>query len=102
MIVFRIFPVGQFIPIIGWADEQGYAVFDSETGTLTFKYGVKPAGDNVYDTDNTCFTQNVLPPWNCPQLKKVIFDSSYANARPASTQCWFYNAQSLTEIVDLK
>ena len=28
-----------FLPLCVWAEEQGYAVFDSATGTLTFKYG---------------------------------------------------------------
>jgi len=32
-------------------DGAGYAIFDEETATLTFKYGKKPKGDNVYDTD---------------------------------------------------
>ena len=36
--------IGLLIPLCGWADKQGYAVFDSETGTLTFKYGEKPEG----------------------------------------------------------
>ncbi len=94
--------IALFIPIIGWAAEQGYAVFDSETGTLTFKYGVKPAGDNVFDTDYTRFNCDNLPNWDCSQLKKVIFDSSFANARPTSTSFWFAYAYSLTEIVDLK
>lgn len=90
------------IPLCSFAVEQGYAIFDSATGTLTFKYGVKPAGDNVYDTDCTRFNCYNPPNWNCDQLKKVIFDSSFANARPTSTAHWFAEAFSLSEIVDIK
>ena len=94
--------IALFIPIIGWAEEQGYAVFDSETGTLTFKYGEKPVGDNVYDTDNTKFNPNNPTPWVSYGLKKVVFDPSFANARPKSTEFWFSDARYLTEIVDIK
>ena len=81
--------------------EQGYAVFDSETGTLTFKYGEKPAGDNVYDTDNTDYTWESQA-WDCSQIKKVVFDPSFAAARPKSTTHWFYKSESLTEIVGIE
>ena len=94
--------IALFIPIIGWAAEQGYAVYDSETATLTFKYGVKPAGDNVYDTDYTRFNCYNPPTWDCSKLKKVIFDPSFANARPTSISFWFDMATSLTDIVDIK
>ena len=81
--------------------EQGYAVFNSETGTLTFKYGEKPAGDNVYDTDNTDYTWESQA-WDCSQIKKVVFDPSFAAARPKSTTHWFYKSESLTEIVGIE
>lgn len=80
----------------------GYAVFDSETGTLTFKYGVKPAGNNVFVTDNTKFDPDNPVPWDCANLKTVVFDPSFADARPFSTACWFYNAESLTSITGLQ
>ena len=45
------------LPLCCWAGEQGYAVYDEATATLTFKYGEKPSGDNVYDTDDrNCYT----------------------------------------------
>lgn len=70
------------------AQEQcGYAVFDSSTSTLTFKYGIPPSGSNVYLTDNT----NSLygPSWPNDKIKKVIFEPSFANARPKRTTYWF-------------
>ena len=69
-----------FASLHGLADNQGYAVFDSETSTLTFKYGEKPQGNNVYDTYNAS--------WDRTLLKKVVFDPSYANARPTSAFSW--------------
>lgn len=92
------------MPLCTWAAKQGYAVFDSNTGTLTFKYGEKPSGDNVYDTDATGY----LPKWYdygkgiCAQIKKVVFDESFNEARPTSTNSWFNGAKELTEIVDIK
>ena len=78
----------------------GYAIFNSSTGTLTFKYGPIPSGDNVFETENTEFSWNAS--WDCSKLRTVIFDSSYAEARPTSTACWFNGAQNLTEIRNLE
>ena len=72
-----------------------YAEFDNATGTLTFRYkGVKPArayGLNVESND---------PGWNAQSanIKKVVFDASFANARPTSCCWWFGNCFYLTEI----
>ena len=75
--------------------EQGYAVFDSSTGTLTFQYGT-PTG-TYYNTDNTGAG---VPGWYGirTSIKKVVFDSSFANARPASCAYWFRDCTNPTEI----
>ena len=72
-----------------------YAEFDNATGTLTFRYkGVKPAG--AYDLN----VESNDPGWNAQSanIKKVIFDASFANARPTSCCWWFGNCFYLTEI----
>ena len=79
-------------------ETKGFAVFDPATGTLTFKYGDYMPGDNVYETDETHFDGT----WDCSKIKKVVFDPSFANARPQSTAFWFYEAKSLTEIEDIQ
>lgn len=79
--------------------EMGYAVFDSSTGTLTFKYGVKPSGDNVYETDDTSIWFS--PAWTYTDLKKVVFDSSYQFARPKSTAYWFAYAKKLSSVENM-
>ena len=96
------------LPLCGWAEKQGYAVFNKSKGTLTFKYGEKPEGDNVYDTDNTSIYR---VDWELTfeYVTKVVFESSFAKARPTSTAHWFstmpyigYMVSPLKEIVGLK
>ena len=72
-----------------------YAEFDNATGTLTFRYkGVKPAG--AYDLN----VESNDPGWNAQSanIKKVVFDASFANARPTSCCWWFGNCFYLTKI----
>ena len=70
-----------------------YAEFDN--ATLTFRYkGVKPAG--AYDLN----VESNNPGWDAQRanIKKVVFDASFANARPTSCCWWFGNCLYLTEI----
>ena len=72
-----------------------YAEFDNATRTLTFRYkGVKPAG--AYDLN---VESNNLG-WNAQKenIEKVVFDASFANARPTSCYKWFDSCYNLTEI----
>ena len=93
------------LPIYGshaFAQEaESYAVFDEATNTLTFKHDTnKPAGafalnegDNApgwYKPNNDGSNANII--------KKVVFDASFANARPTSCYKWFYDCTNLTTI----
>ena len=72
-----------------------YAEFDNATRTLTFRYkGVKPA--RAYDLN----VKSNNPGWNAQRanIKKVVFDASFANARPTSCCLWFADCFYLTEI----
>ena len=72
-----------------------YAEFDNATGTLTFRYkGVKPA--EAYDLN----VKSNDPGWQAQKrkIKKVVFDASFANARPTSCCLWFADCFYLTEI----
>ena len=82
-----------------FGQERGYAVFDSESGTFTFKYGT-PTGTLNTDYYNTDNTGTSYPRWYSIRysIKKVVFDSSFANARPATCCRWFYECSKLTEI----
>lgn len=81
-----------------------YAVLSDDGKTLTFYYdGNKDSyGENAYDLNE----ENVCPGWidysNPDKIQKVVFTSSFQNARPVSTYDWFYNQPSLTEIVDIQ
>ena len=82
------------LPICGshaFAQEaESYAVFDEATNTLTFKHDTqKPYG---------AFALNVgrnAPGWYNPKksgsnyINKVVFDASFAKARPTSCYSWF-------------
>ena len=82
---------------------ESYAVFDEATNTLTFKHDTnKPdgafalnEGENLpgwykFDDNNHSHNANII--------KKVIFDASFANARPTSCYNWFYGCTDLTTI----
>ena len=82
---------------------ESYAVFDETTNTLTFKHDTnKPAGAFALNEGEN------LPGWykfddnnhshNANIIKKVIFDTSFANARPTSCYNWFYGCTDLTTI----
>ena len=80
---------GYFTPVFD------YAEFDNATGTLTFRRGLsKPEG--AYDLNEG----NTKPGWLTQKedIKKVVFDASFANARPTSCCWWFGNCFYLTEI----
>ena len=71
-----------------------YAEFEKSTGTLTFKCGPKPAG--AYDLNEG----EKLPGWYAQRdkIKTVVFDASFANARPTSCCYWFCFCSNLTTI----
>ena len=84
---------GYFSPEGGF---HAYAEFDEGTGTLTFTSGPsKPEG--AYDLNEGSY----YPGWWPVQrrkIKTVVFDASFANARPTSCYCWFSGCNNLTEI----
>ncbi|MEH2902759.1 BspA family leucine-rich repeat surface protein [Segatella copri] len=80
---------GYFTPVFD------YAEFNNATGTLTFRRGLsKPEG--AYDLN----MESNNPGWEAQKrnIKKVVFDASFANARPTSCCWWFGNCFYLTEI----
>ena len=80
---------------------ESYVVLDNAAGTLTFKHDAnKPAGafslnegetnPAWYDGDGTEDNKN--------NIQKVIFDPSFANARPTNCYSWFFGCKDLTTI----
>ena len=93
------------LPICGshaFAQEaESYAVFDEATNTLTFKHDTnKPTGAFALNEGDNA------PGWYKPNddgsnaniIKKVVFDASFANARPTSCYEWFFGCTDLTTI----
>ena len=78
----------------GNTSNQAYAEFDNSSGTFTFKCGPKPAG--AYDLNEG----EKLPKWFAQKdkIKTVVFDASFANARPTSCYYWFCFCYNLTTI----
>ena len=85
------------------AQDQPYAEYDGDSETLTFRYGAKPAG--AYDLNEG----NATPRWwddrnnseypdEQNKIRKVVFDASFAKARPTSCYMWFDRCSDLTEI----
>ena len=73
-----------------------YAMFDNATETLTFSYkGFKPV--TYY---YVLFEGRAQPEWYSKRdkIKKVVFDASFANARPKSCYWWFRECLNLTRI----
>lgn len=73
--------------------QEAYAVFDATTGKLTFKYdNNKPVG---------AYEMNIgkkNPGWltHKEAVNRVVFDASFAQARPTSCYAWFSSFYNLT------
>ena len=86
------YETGYFTPKGGF---HAYAEFDEGTGTLTFRRGAsKPEG--AYDLYEGIY----YPGWygQRGKIKTVVFDASFANARPTNCYYWFSGCNNLTEI----
>ena len=66
-------------------------------GTLTFFLTSKETlGENEYELNS-----GANPPgWktHCKEITKVVFEASFANARPTNCYAWFVNFKNLTQI----
>ena len=90
-----------------WAQAKtAYAVLSDNTDgdgtkTLTFKYEVHTvSGANEWDVSNTGISQ----PWysDGANITQVVFDPSFADARPQSCRSWFSGSNNLTTITGIE
>ena len=73
--------------------QESYAVFDEATNTLTFKHDTnKPEGAFALNEGEDG------PNWGQLSIKKVVFDASFANARPTTCRFWFFHCEELEAI----
>lgn len=75
---------------------EPYAVFDVATGTLTFKCDDARPGD-AYPL-NRGYKYPLWISSHKEAITKVVFDASFAKARPTTCCGWFYYCENLTEI----
>ena len=68
-------------------------------GTLTFRYGFKRTVD-INRNEYALNSGDSIPAWYKPinKIPRVVFDASFANARPTTCYAWFNNFTNLTQI----
>ncbi len=97
---------GYFTNINAPAEPEAYACYTPSNTTLTFYY------DNQRSTrEGTTYDLNRSsggiydPVWytdsTCRSVTKVVFNSSFADARPTTTHYWFRQMRNLTSITGL-
>ena len=79
----------------------GYAALSTDGKTLTFYY------DTQRSTRGTTYDLNEPgddPEWygDIADITTVVFDSSFADARPISTSNWFFDISTLTNIIGIE
>ena len=79
-------------------EAESYVVFNSTDGTLTFKHDTEKPSD-AYSLNSGYH----FPGWmnQAEKIKTVIFDDSFADARPEFCSYWFANCENLTSIVGI-
>ena len=96
--------ISLLMPTVAKAQEA-YAVEDGTT--LTFYYDGQRANrtGTVYGIDQTHSADNNHPVWASSgwgvyndKITKVVFDSSFKNYRPLTTESWFYNCRKIATI----
>ncbi len=85
--------------LTAWADEA-YAVYTHADFTLTFYYGTMPRA--AYSVDTYASFPDWITNTHNNYIQKVVFDPSFAQARPQKTSAWFYNMKKLTTIIGLE
>lgn len=89
---------------------EAYAVLSSTGKTLTFYYDNKKKTHQDTGTVYPLNTGFSFPGWykshggdegNPNKITKVVFNSSFKEARPTSTYCWFYEQEQLTKITGI-
>ena len=89
---------------LGASAQEAYACFTSDNTTLTFYYdddrNIRPGTTYFLNTDNNDAG------WDTDGTKanvtRVVFDPSFADARPTTTYGWFYGMTNLQSVEGLE
>jgi surface protein len=84
--------------IAAWAAEP-YVVYTPSNTTLTFYYGTKP--DGAYSLNNAYYRPEWYHDGTYASVTRVVFDSSFAQARPTATSYWFNHMENLESMLGL-
>ncbi len=83
-------------------EREAYAVYNADNATLTFYYDIlrSTRSGTTYDLNTGVNT----PGWytNRTNITSVVFDSSFADARPTNCYCWFSEMVNLTSITGME
>ena len=84
---------------IGAKAAVAYASYNEENKTLTFYYDrYKALRLNTYSLNTDYDSPGWYTDGTYNNVTKVVFNSSFADARPTSTYSWFYNMANLQSI----
>lgn len=80
-----------------YAAKKAWATYDKSVKSLTFYYGEKgELGDGEYEMNSSqepgCITEHKA------DIVRVVFDVSFASARPTSCNSWFMECEKLEAI----
>ena len=84
--------------------QQAYAVYTDNNTTLTFYYDTQRSSrtGTTYDLNAGANDPKWVQDGTNAKVTRVVFDSSFKNARPGSTFGWFYSMGNLTSIIGMK
>ena len=99
-LIIRLFAVvTAMMCALGIHAQEAYACYTEDNNTLTFYYDNQRSSRPGITYD---LNKRWMPAWSFNEkitiITSVVFDSSFAAARPTTTYCWFYNMKSLTTI----
>lgn len=92
-----------YLSNIAPTEPEAYVVMDADQGTMTFRYDTKkPAG--AFPLNTGAETPGWIKVSAGIDVRTVVFDESFADARPTSGHMWFanyYNLEAITGIENL-
>jgi surface protein len=88
---------------LGASAQEAYAVYTSDNTTLTFYYDDQRSSrtGTTYDLNTGSNETGWESDSTNASVTKVVFDPSFANARPTTTYSWFYNMRNLQSITGM-
>ena len=83
---------------------EAYACYTADNTTLTFYYDIlrSTRTGTTYDLNTGSNDPGWYTDGTCSSVTQVVFDASFARARPRSAYRWFYNMRNLQAITGMK